>query len=74
VRHYSYVLEEIVDKEGSRWIFKIVDDDGVVNIFQDYDPYESGWVPMTQARAQELAQQQADAMNQLEQQSASQQG
>jgi hypothetical protein len=72
MRHYSYMLAEVTDAQGTRWAYKIVDVDGVVDIVQDYDPEKPGWAPMTQARAEELAQQQADAMNQLEQQNANQ--
>jgi hypothetical protein len=72
MRQYSYVLAEVTGAQGTRWTYKIINDDGVVDIIQDYDPDKPGSVPMSEARAEELAQQQADAMNQLEQQNANQ--
>jgi hypothetical protein len=60
---YSYSLEQVVDDRGSRWIYKILNADGVAEIVQDYDPYESGWVPMSNERAEELAQREVEARN-----------
>jgi hypothetical protein len=57
---YSYLLEEVSDIRGSRWIFKILSPDSVPEIVQDYDPASPGWVPMTRERAEELARQQLE--------------
>jgi hypothetical protein len=60
MQEYSYVLEEVLDASGSRWIFKILTPDGTPEIVQDYDPYAPGWIPMSRERAEELARQQLE--------------